>query len=32
VPEPSSVASMGLGAVGLLGLVLRARKGKRTAA
>ena len=28
VPEPSSVASMGLGAVGLLGLVLRARKGK----
>ena len=32
VPEPSSVASMGLGAVGLLGLVLRARKGKRLSA
>ena len=32
VPEPSSVASMGLGAVGLFGLVLRARKGKRTTA
>ena len=32
VPEPSSVASMGLGAVGLLGLVLRARKSKRLSA
>ena len=32
VPEPSSVASMGLGAVGLLGLVLRARKAKRLSA
>ena len=32
VPEPSSVASMGLGGVGLLGLLLRARKAKRTAA
>ena len=31
VPEPSSVASMGLGGVGLLGLLLRARK-RRTAA
>ncbi len=29
VPEPSSVASMGLGGVGLLGLLLRARKAKR---
>jgi len=32
VPEPSSVASMGLGAVGLLGLLLRARKVKRVGA
>ena len=32
VPEPSSVASMGLGGVGLLGLLLRARKGKRLSA
>ncbi len=31
VPEPSSVASMGLGGFGLLGLLLRARK-RRTAA
>ena len=31
VPEPSSVASMGLGGLGLLGLLLRARK-RRTAA
>ena len=31
VPEPSSIASMGLGGVGLLGLLLRARK-RRTAA
>ncbi len=32
VPEPSSVASMGLGGLGLLGLMLRARKGKRLSA
>ena len=31
VPEPSSVASMGLGSVGLLGMVLRARKRRRAA-
>ncbi len=32
VPKPSSVASMGLGGLGLLGLMLRARKGKRLSA
>ena len=32
VPEPSSVASMGLGGVGLLGLLLRARKRKKAVA
>lgn len=32
VPEPSSVAGIGLGSLGLLGLLLRARKVKRTAA
>jgi hypothetical protein len=31
VPEPSSVASMGLGGVGLLGLLLRARKRRHSA-
>jgi len=31
VPEPSSVASMGLGSAGLLGMVLRARKRRRAA-
>lgn len=31
VPEPSSVVSMGLGGVGLLGLLLRARKRSRAA-
>ena len=31
VPEPSSVASMGLGSVGLLGMVLLARKRRRAA-
>ena len=30
VPEPSSVASMGLGSLGLLGLLLRARKRRLT--
>ena len=32
VPEPSTVASFGLGGFGLLGLMLRTRKARRTAA
>ena len=32
VPEPSTVASLGVGSLGLLGLALRARKRKKAVA